>query len=152
MNWKSIKDSIYFEDGSLRDIVISDWSIEAWEKWVDLVNRKYKLEFYNGQTEESTDKIDFQIINQYWKGKSDLVNTATIHLDQVIIKCYFFDSREFENDIQPQEFRSIANHFRLINYLVDTSNLSGKTVFLTGENSTDEVLLEVSGKQVKYFA
>ena len=146
MNWEGIKDSIYFEDGSLRDIVVSDWSIKDWKKWVDLVNRKYKLEFYNGQTQESTQEIDFEILKHYWEGKSDLTNTATIYLDRVIIKCYFFDDQEFENDIQPKEFGSLEDHLNLMDYLEDIANLTGRTVYLTEENSKDRILLEVSGK------
>jgi len=146
MNWEGIKDSIYFEDGSLRDIVVSDWSIEDWKKWVDLVNRKYKLEFYNGQTQESTEEIDFEILKQYWEGKSDLTNMVAIYLDRVIVKCYFFDDQEFENDIQPKEFGSLEDHLKLMNYLEDIANLNGKTVYLTEENSTERILLEVSGK------
>jgi hypothetical protein len=48
MNWKRLKEEVYFEDGSLRDIYIFDTSIEDWKKWVDLVNREYRVSFYNG--------------------------------------------------------------------------------------------------------
>jgi hypothetical protein len=68
----------------------------------------------------------------------------------VKIKCYFFDDTEFENDINPKEFITITDHINLMNYLVEISNLAGKIVLLTGENSKDSILIEVNRDKVKY--
>lgn len=44
MNWKYLKDKIYFSDGSLRDIFISDTTCSDWEKWVQYVNKNHHVE------------------------------------------------------------------------------------------------------------
>ena len=152
MNWNSIKKQIYFEDGSLRDIIVPDWSVDNWRKWTELINAKYKVEFSNGQTETISDKINFEVVKAYWEGKSDIINTATIYIDQVIIKCYFFDDKEFENDIQPKEFVAMKDHLNLVDYMIAISSLNKKTVLLTNENLGNSVLIEVSGQDVKYCA
>jgi hypothetical protein len=152
MNWKSKKDKIYFEDGSLRDILILDFSIEDWKKWVDLVNSRYIVEFYNGQTQLTTNHIDFEVIKDFWTGNTDLVNSATIYLNNIIVKCYFFDDLEFENDIQPKEFKCEDDHLKLMKYLKDISQAVNKEVILTEENSKDSILIEIKKNEIKYCA
>ncbi|ARS42457.1 hypothetical protein CA265_23485 [Sphingobacteriaceae bacterium GW460-11-11-14-LB5] len=58
MNWELLRKKIYYIDGSLRDVYIKDTSMEDWEKWIDLVNTKYEVKFYNvlsGEIESQTD-------------------------------------------------------------------------------------------------
>jgi hypothetical protein len=149
MNWKRLKEEVYFEDGSLRDIYIFDTSIEDWKKWVDLVNREYRVSFYNGQTEQTTDKIDFEVVNAFWTSKTDLVNWATIFINGFDIKCYFFGWEEFENDFRPNEFRSEQDHYQLMSYLVDVSTHLGKKVIVTEESSREYILIEVEKEKIK---
>ena len=145
------KEKIYFEDGSLRDVMANHWSIEEWKEWAKMVNNQYNLGFYNGQTKTISDNINFQVVERYWDSENDLINTATIYLGQVTIKCYFFNDIEFENDIDPKEFKSVEDHLKFIDYLLDVSNINGKRVTITEENSPDRALLEVHGKEVIYL-
>jgi hypothetical protein len=142
MHWNELKKLIYFEDGSLRDIYVLDTSIAHWEKWVDMVNSKYKVKFWDAKTDLRTDKIDFETVKEYWdsNGQREVV-TATISLETITIKCYFFDDSEIENDVDPREFKSEEDHIKLVHYLNDISVTLNKEVIVTDENITDSVLI-----------
>lgn len=155
MEWKNLKEKVYYEDGgSLRDIYVFETTIEDWERWIDLVNQNYRVEFYNGFTEEKSDQIDVGVVKQYWEGKTEMSNWATIFIYNFQIKCYFFISQEIENDISPKEFLSIEDHLHLMEYLKAVSGCLNKKVFLTEENYQKEyikeaTLIEVEKEKVK---
>ncbi|HEY3402939.1 MAG TPA: hypothetical protein VGK59_06110, partial [Ohtaekwangia sp.] len=142
MHWTDLKKRIYFEDGSLRDIYVLGTTTMDWEKWADLVNKKYRVEFWDAKTDLRTDKIDFATVKEYWEsnGQREVV-TATINLDSIVVKCYFFDDSEIENDIDPREFRTLDDHIKLIQYLNDISVALDKDVIVTDENTQDSVLI-----------
>lgn len=149
MHWTELKKHIYFEDGSWRDIYVLDTKIDDWEKWVDLVNNRYQVEFWDAKTDVTTDKIDFTSVQEYWNshGQREVV-TAKINLDPITVKCHFFDDSEIENDIDPSEIKSQVDHDRLITYLNDISTLLDKEVLLTDENTTNSILIRVKGGQL----
>ena len=107
MNWKKLKDKIYFWDGSWRDIYIPNTTEKDWNKWINFVNENYQVDWYNGKAEADQNKIDFNVILEYWNGNHDLCSTAKIFIDKIQINAHFFDDQEIENDIDPREFKSI---------------------------------------------
>jgi hypothetical protein len=144
MHWKELQKRIYFEDGSWRDIYVLHTTTRDWEKWVDLVNKKYRVEFWDAKTDLKTDKIDFAIVKEYWNSNGDReVISATVKLDSINVKCHFFDDSEIENDIDPIEFKSQEDHDKLIDYLNDISVSLDKEVIVTDENARNSVLLRV---------
>lgn len=149
MNWAALKNKIYFEDGSLRDIYVYQTTIEDWRKWVALVNERYTVEFYDAKTDVTKYQIDFNTIEQFWSEDREVI-TATIKLGVVQIKCYFFTDSEIENDIDPREVKSLHDHNNLVNYLRDISDCLGKDIFVTGENSKDWVLLNMKDGQLVF--
>jgi hypothetical protein len=149
MDWNIIKENVYYEDGSLRDIYVLNTSAEDWRKWTQLVNRKYKVSFYNGQTGQTTDKIDFKAVNAFWTGKTDFTNGAVIAIGNFTVNCHFFCADEFENDVCPREIHSPDSHHMLMEYLTDVSCQLGKKVLLTSENSTESVLIEADGERTR---
>jgi len=63
VKWETLKSNFYFRDGALRDIIIYDFSIEYWKKWIEFINQNYLLEWwhiYNGRNNEKIDKVDFE--------------------------------------------------------------------------------------------
>jgi hypothetical protein len=148
MHWTELKKQIYFEDGSLRDICVLGTTMSDWEKWVELVNKKYQVEFWDSKTELTSDKIDFAIIREYWdsNGSRETIS-ARIRLDSINVMCYFFDDSEIENDVAPPEIKSLEDHIRLINYLNDISISLDKEVIVTDENTRTKVLLKVRGRE-----
>ncbi len=149
MNWNTLKEEVYYEDGSLRDVYVFDATIDDWKKWAELVNQQYKVAFYNGQTQQITDRIDFELVEASWTGKTDLVNWATVFINDFQIKCYFFGWEEFENDICPREIKSEDDHLQLVKYLEAISSHLGKKVVLTAENMRESVLIEVEKDKVE---
>ena len=148
MNWETLRKNVYYLDGSLRDIFAFNVTRKEWEIWIDLINDKYTVHFYNGKTEQIQNKIDKNIVFESWDGKADFLINATIKLDTILIKCYFFNDMEIENDVTPSEINSIEDHNKLVEYLIDFSDAIKRKVVLTPENyGNDDVELIVVEKR-----
>ncbi len=149
MNWDDIKNKIYNWDGSWRDIYVHETNHQDWEKWIDFVNSNYQIEWNIFENESSRDKIDFQIIKDYWSGKGENCSTANVFIDKIQINAHFFDDSEIENDIDPREFNSIEDHNNLIDYMTSLSKTLSKYVYLTPENCPEIRLIKVNGDSVE---
>ena len=150
MNWKKLKDKIYFWDGSWRDIYIPNTTEKDWNKWINFVNENYQVDWYNGKAEADQNKIDFNVILEYWNGNHDLCSTAKIFIDKIQINAHFFDDQEIENDIDPREFKSITDHNRLMQFMKGISRILNKKVFLTPENEHETILITADGENIVY--
>ncbi len=149
MNWTALKETIYYWDGSWRDIYIFDVAEEDWIKWIDYINSTYRISWYNGKTDKDEAKVDFNVIKEYWASNGDLISTANVFLGQIQINTHFFSETELESDIDPREFNSIEDHNRLIDYLKDLSHLIEKPVYVTPENTPEIKLITVDKEDVK---
>lgn len=154
MDWQSLNDKLYFVDGSLRDIYVQNISRNVWQKWINFVNKNYKVEFSYFDEEKITchsDQIDAIKVFNYWDGLSDLVLSACVKVGNVNVKCYFFDENEIENDIAPNEVNEIENHNDIINYLKNISGVLKKEVIMTIENYSpdfNEILMTVYNDEI----
>jgi hypothetical protein len=151
-NWQEIKQNVYHEDGSLRDIYVNDTTLEDWRKWIDFVNQNYLVKVYSATAELNF--IDFQHVKNYFKSDSDDTSglTAVIFLKTDIeINCHFFWEGEIENDFQPGEIQTYEQHLAILKYLKDISRRLEKKVILTAESMKDIILIEIEGDNVKYF-
>lgn len=153
MDWKYLKDNIYFSDGSLRDIYVLNSSRADWEKWMDFVNENYKVDFkYFDDKDEliCSNKIISEHIFNLWDGVSDSIVDATIYLKEILVKCYFFTDEEIENDITPNEVENLEDHNQILDYLKSVSKILNKEIILTNENysSTHDKLIVVNNDQV----
>lgn len=148
MNWQKLKEKIYYWDGSWRDIYIKEFDRNDWAKWIDFVNKGYKIDWINLKTSKGQSKIDFDVICDYWNRKDDLLSTAKIYINKIQINTHFFSEEEFESDIDPREFNSLEDHNNLINYLKDISKLLNREIILTPENFRDVVLLTVNNGKI----
>ncbi|CAA9286072.1 MAG: hypothetical protein AVDCRST_MAG56-4137 [uncultured Cytophagales bacterium] len=150
MDWNTLKEQVYCEDGSLRDIYVLDTSMEDWRKWTELVNGKYKVRFFNGNTEHAMDAIDFEMVKASWTGEVEAGSNAIITVGAFEVNCHFFVPEELENDIHPESFRSMDDHNQLMEYLAAVSNHLDKKVLLTAENCITSVAIEAEKGQIKY--
>jgi len=146
--WESLKKNVYYRDGSLRDIYIFDTDDKDWEKFIVHVNKKYTIEWFNTSTKEENNQIDFTVVKDILLGNSELVSTAKIFVEYIQINAHFFTSTEIENDIDPREFNSLDDHCKLIQYMVELSNLLDKKVVLSPENVPECHLIHVDKKGV----
>jgi len=148
MNWKDLKDKIYYRDGSWRDIYVLQTNHNDWEKWVDYVNSNYRVEWFNGKADRDQEKVDFNIVKEYWGGNADFCSTAKVFINNIQVNTHFFAEVEIENDIDPREFNSIEDHERLTKYMSDISALLGKEVILTPENEHETVLFKINRNRI----
>ena len=65
MEWQKINKSIYYKDGSLRDIYIHDTTVHDWNKWIDYVNENFKIKFHNKSNGTTSDKIDISEVTKF---------------------------------------------------------------------------------------
>jgi hypothetical protein len=133
-NWEKIKEKIYFVDGSLRDIYTNNINEKQWENWVNHLNENYKIIWNN------TNKIDFEIIKYNWKNDC-CSETAKIFIGNIQINCHFF--KDFENDIDPNEIQSINDHYSIMDYMKNISEILDTTVHLSSENSHDNYFFKI---------
>ena len=150
MNWQQLKDKIYYLDGSLRDIYVPVTTRHDWIIWANYVNSKYKTSFYTYETEITEEKINIHQVFEIWDGRQDNSSEASIFIDNILIKCYFFADLEIENDITPIEINSNDDHRKLIEYMSGISNVLNKRVILTPENSPEIELVSVSQGAVTF--
>ncbi|SFF33287.1 hypothetical protein [Spirosoma endophyticum] len=142
-SWQHIKDTVYFEDGSLREIYVYNTNQTDWLKWVAFVNRTYKVLFYNGSTDRYEDKINPDVIISFWQTIPDWHCDATIYLRDVLVKTYFFSPEEIENDIDPKEVKSLDDHQAIVSYLYAVADTLQKPIYFTEEWSRDRLVWSV---------
>ncbi len=150
MNWTELKEKIYYWDGSWRDIYLLETSLDDNLKWINFVNENYRIEWFNGLTQKDENKIDFEVVKQFWNGNHDFCSTAKVFIENIQINNHFFIDKEIENDIDPREINSIEDHERILKYMSDLSLLLDKPIILTPENDKEIVLMKVSKDGIEY--
>ena len=117
MNWTELKEKIYYWDGSWRDLYILQTNLDDNLKWTNYVNENYRIEWFNGLTQADENRIDYEVIKEFWNGNLDLCSTAKVFIDKIQINNHFFDNEEIENDIDPREINSIEDHEIVVKWL-----------------------------------
>lgn len=147
MEWKELKQKVYFEDGALRNVIIHGTDLSHWRLWIDFVNANYEIE-YTAEDNTPTNFIDYTDAGKYLIGQSDVSRTATFQIGNCIAKCYFFSVEEIEYDLDPKEVVSINEHLAVIEHLMNVSTLLNSKVILALEGFPQEPLLIVNGQHV----
>ena len=88
-NWRFLKENVHFCDGSWRDVYVQNVQVTDWQKWVEYVNRTYRVEWYNGLTEQIETQINFEVIRQYWEGEHDLCSSGSVFLNTIKLNVHF---------------------------------------------------------------
>ena len=148
-SWEELKERVYFEDGTLRDVYVFDVTRGDWADWAEFVNASYEVEFIDRESETTEPRIDFEAVKDYWTGRSALVKMASVKLGKVKVNCHFFTPDEFECDIAPEEFTALEDHERFIEYLKKLSELFDKKVLLSEEGAPEFGLLEATASSVE---
>ncbi|MGD1845006.1 MAG: hypothetical protein ACFB10_06390 [Salibacteraceae bacterium] len=81
LDWKYLKKTVYFWDGSWRDIYVQNISATDWSKWTEFVNENYRIDWHNEITGKDELKIDFDVILECWKSGHDQYSTAKVFID-----------------------------------------------------------------------
>lgn len=150
MEWQIINKSVYYKDGSLRDIYIHDTTEQDWEKWIDYINKNFKIKFYNKKNGITSNKIDINQVKKYWNKENEEGISASIDIHGIILMCYFNLINEIETDFAPNEIKDIKDHNNLVDYLKVCSNILKKPVIVTAEMEEDKILFKVMNENI-YF-
>lgn len=145
-NWKNIE-WIFEKDGALRDIYVQNATILDWQNVVDLLNSEYKLTF--GVCEDNLiDKIDFEFVKIMFADETGELETksATIDLNGITIKCYFFLENQIEFDINPAEIKTELEFNMISNFMKSISLKLEKQITLCGENQPEFPLIKIDTK------
>jgi hypothetical protein len=149
MDWPTLQRTLYEVDGSWRDIYVLHTTEADWQRWVALINARYALEFWNGPADRRETQVDFAVVQRQWMEPEVEGSTLRIRIRNFTLNCHFFGPEEIENDLNPAEFQTPADHVALLEYLRAVSAALQKPVRLTLENSRELVLLEVNGAEVR---
>ncbi len=145
-NWKDIE-WIFEKDGALRDIYVQNATISDWKKVVNLLNSDYKLTF--GACEDNlTNKIDFEYVKTMFADETGELErkSATIDLNGIIVKCYFFLEDQIEFDLWPEDIKTENELNFVLNFLSSLSSKLKKEVTLCGENQPEFPLIKIDSK------
>jgi hypothetical protein len=145
-NWNNIK-WIFEKDGALRDIYVQNATISDWEKVVDLLNSEYELTF--GVYEDNlADKIDFEFVKTMFADETGELETksATIDLNGIVVKCYFFLENQIEFDINPVEIKTELEFNKITNFMKSISSKLDKEITFCGENQPEFPLIKIDTK------
>ncbi|WP_157209271.1 hypothetical protein [Mariniflexile maritimum] len=145
-NWKNIK-WIFEKDGALRDIYVQNATISDWERVVELLNSEYKLTF--GVYEDNlTDKIEFEYVKTMFADETGELETksATIDLNGIVVKCYFFLENQIEFDINPTEIKTESDFNKITDFMKSVSAKLEKQITLCGENQPEFPLIKIDTK------
>ena len=145
-NWNNIE-WIFEKDGALRDIYVQNATISDWEKVVDLLNSEYELTF--GVYEDNLiDKIDFGFVKTMFADETGELETksATVDLNGIVVKCYFFLENQIEFDINPTEIKTESDFNKITDFMKSISSKLEKQITLCGENQPEFPLIKIDSK------
>ena len=144
MEWSTIKKELYFEDGSLRDIITDtdDMSLVKWKQLCDFLKINYELRvFCDG--EEMEGKFDYSLIEKILLDKEHCY-IATFRVCEIAFNLHFsFGSQHLEFDFFPNEVDSLDKHMAIWDFMSQLANILQINVKLTGENCHNGDLLKV---------
>ncbi|SDR86098.1 hypothetical protein SAMN05216490_0079 [Mucilaginibacter mallensis] len=144
MKWQQLRNSIYYLDGTLRDIYVQGTTKDDWLIWADFVNQNYKVSFNPVGTNLVEGKIDVnKAFENCFNSDEGECSIATVFLDDILVQIYFFSADEIENDITPVEINSIEDHNKLVNYMLGVSRALKKKVILTPDSQPENELISV---------
>ncbi|CAA9200175.1 hypothetical protein [Flavobacterium collinsii] len=143
-NWNEIK-WIFETDGSLRDIYVKNVKIEDWKILINYLNKNHIVKYGTTGENKEINKIDLEYLIHYLNDETGELEAkiASIIIDDIMINLHFFSIDEIELDIDPKEIYSFVNYRKILDFMVQLSELLDKPVILTGENQSEFPLINV---------
>jgi len=138
---------IFEKDGALRDIYVQNATISDWKKVVNLLNSEYELTF--GVYEDNLiHEIDFGYVKTMFADETGELETksATVDLNGIVVKCYFFLENQIEFDINPTEIKTESDFNKITDFMKSISTKLEKQITLCGENQPEFPLIKIDTK------
>lgn len=126
ISWKEAQ-SVWFVDGSLRDVYIKHTNIEDWQSFLDWIEPKHYRYEFNGEEQELPQAKDIFV-------NSDGAHLLKIQIGKINIHCYFFVEYEIELDIDPKEIKEEKDQEQVFRFIENLANHINKSAMITPEN------------------
>ena len=146
LRWEECSEA-FKVDGSLRDLYIFDTTLNEWDEFLQF------LKFSQYSVEYSIDDVTAEIPISAHRGLNDRKHShkLVIRFDTIRLNCFFFMENEIELDIDPKEINKQEDLDALLEFISMLGNTLSKEVFITEENSPEEVWIHYSPKQDRVY-
>ncbi|MDN4088487.1 protein export chaperone secb [Paenibacillus polymyxa] len=137
MNYDEVANEVFLKDGSLRDIYILDTDIQIWAiifEYLESNEINYRVTI-DGLITRIRD------IAELLRIKKEASIGITIEYSEIDICGYFYEGSVIEFDISPLQIDSEKKINILMNFLKSLSRKLNKTIIITPEMTTEEVLV-----------
>ncbi|MDO5616144.1 MAG: hypothetical protein Q4G16_08130 [Cruoricaptor ignavus] len=155
MNLELVKNAIEKIDNKVF-INISAFGLnnEDWKKLIFYLNNTYKLIFKEYVSERKTNQIDFNLLSDFWCGKTENGYAATLYLDTILINCFFNVINYLEFDVLYHDVIVDENLRKIIDFVLEMSDVIDKPFYLEEDNySIENKLVEIyKNKVLPYIA
>ncbi len=136
-------------DGSLRDIYIHNVALDDWDRLIAILKANYQLQCDEKMIPDSIRKI---IPIQQERGFLLKIMIG----EGVVAHCHFYVSEDeydrIELDLDPRELQSTRAIERVLHLMRTLGDSLMKDVFLTAENSIEEIYLSYSPLKCEFFS
>lgn len=126
--------TLFRNDGSLRDIYILDTNINDWNQLWEYLNNRYDLELSIDGQITSVKPKDVRYLFNLKKVKSIYL---IVPLNDIDLGCHFFDLNEIEFDITPWAINNISDVKMIMRFMEELSFLLSKNVSISIENDKE---------------
>jgi hypothetical protein len=129
----------FYVDGSLRDIIVSNTTIDDWEKLYDeLKAGQYDLTYECGGSHSLAPNVREIFVK---RGMHDTCPALSLKLGANTLNCFFRCEEEIEFDLAPRDVSSEEEVWRITDFMRTVGKRLGKDVCLTEENAHDFELI-----------
>jgi hypothetical protein len=131
-------------DGSLRDLVVVDTSIEDWLTiYEELRSKNHDLTFECGDSQTLPPSVRELLV----RGPHDQCPSLSLKMDANTLNCHFYQTEEIEFDLDPRDISTEANFFEITDFMRKIGKLLSKDVIITEENQHDLVFIRYRHEQ-----
>ena len=129
----------FFVDGTLRDIIVSNTTIENWQKFYDELRLgRYELSYKCGDSSTLPTNVGKLLTG---RGLHDECPRLSVKLGSNALNCFFYGEEEIEFDLDPRDVRSEEELLQVTDFMRMLGKCLEKDVCLTEENAHDFELI-----------
>jgi hypothetical protein len=136
MDWTKDTEDFAPHISNLRDIYITDTSLDDWNQYLGFVRGGASLRFFRGDEECELPTS----VQQIYEMHTELMTLLTFDPEGMCLHCHFFAESEIEMDIDPRVFGALREIERLSEFLAGLGTVLGKAVQVTHENQPHLVI------------
>lgn len=135
LRWEELA-RIFYRDGSLRDIYVSDMSSKSWATFLAALKEWGYVVRYTEDGIEASFPETFEVA---FYRRQEVSTLLAIYFAGVQINCHFFNDWELELDLDPREFRGQEQLDALVVFMERIGRCVNRPVRLTAENDPDSL-------------